>query len=318
MKYLNSKIKLKSVGFIVLLALSTLTYAQSPNGPTSIGYSLESCYHLLTPSNTNNTLNVLNVGAFNFKFSNNAGARPDHIRIKMFDDNGNFIGYNYHEIGLADDVFTVTQHPDHGVLVSVVGFDVVNAKWVINQNKMLFPENATTVEITAYHWTGDAGNQTLDPNNFKLRFNLFKAEDAFTLEPWEDDCFTFDNFNMRYTHILDGFCGSLSNPIITLIPPPPSGSGWNEDFTQQVFFNTLTNINQPHWQGGVSWCDDACMDATAPHYITNPVTCGCVDFEVKVMLEPCPTGPADCPPVEIVLPLKICCDCDVRETAPQN
>ncbi|MFT5725453.1 MAG: hypothetical protein ACI9JN_002578 [Bacteroidia bacterium] len=315
MKLFKSKTKRKTIGIFTLLMASS--FSLMAQGPTSSGYALESCYHLLSPSAANPSLNVLNLGDFEFKYSSNAGAQPDHIRIKMYDQLGEFMGYNYHSIGIADDMFPVIAHPDHGIVVAANAFDVGSGLWVLNRNTFRFPEEVTRVEITTFHWTGDAGSKTLDPSNRKLTLNLLNGEQAFTLEPTNGSCFTFDNFHMKYSHILDGFCGYLSDPVLTLAPPPPNGSGWNDQFTQDIDFNRSIQISQPQWQGGASWCDDECQNATSPYYITQPVTCGCVDFTVKLVLSPCPTSSENCPPLNLELPLKICCDCDIRETPPQ-
>lgn len=318
MKFLKSTIKFTLAGFIVLLVTSTASFGQGTTGTTSSGYNIQSCYHVLNPSNSNPTLNVLNTGGFKFNYSNNAGARPDYVKIVTYDKSGVFMGFNYHSMGIADGTFHIAQHPVHGDLVAVMGYDVYEDLWVKNNNTFTFPEGAESVEITTYHWTGNVGQETLDESSYKLTFNLIDPSQAFSLDPTEQGCFTFDNFTIGYSHILDGFCGYLSNPKLSIAPPPPTGSGWNANFTQQLFFNTQTTINQPHWQGGTSWCDDACTGVTAPHYISDPVPCGCVDFDVTVELTPCPTADADCPIVEIKLPISICCDCDVREISPQN
>jgi hypothetical protein len=297
--------------FFTVLFGSTITTAFS-QGTTSSGYSIESCYQIILPSNANPTLNVLRAGTFGFKYTNNAGARPDQIRIKMYDQMGGFLGYDYHGIGIADDLFTVSLHPDHGVLVAVEGWDEWAGKWVVNRNSMIFPDDVATVEISTFHWTGDQGNQTLDESTRKLRFNLISLEDAFTLESQDGSCFTFDNFNVSISNMLDGFCGTLINPILSIAPPPPIGSGWSSTFTKSIPFHTPLAIDLPTNSNGLTWCEEKCTDVTAPAHSTYPVPCGCVDFFVDLKLAPCPTSDADCPIIDLRIPISVCCDCDVR------
>lgn len=316
MKIFTSQITIKAASCIAILAASiTNGFSQ---GTTSPGYDLSSCYHVLTPSNANPTLNVLNVGEFKFNYSNNPGAKPDFIRIQLFNRDGLFIGYDYDGIGISNNDFPIISHPDYGQIVSVQRYDDLSKKWLVNSNVVTWSGEIGRVEISSLHWTGDGGNKTLDKSTKKLKLNLVSIEDAFTLKSNNDDCFTFDNFNMSYLHNLDGFCGTLSNPLLKIAPPPPTGSGWNSEFSQQLPLNTIQKINQPEWDGGISWCDDQCTDIIAPHYVVDPVACGCVDFNVKLQMRPCPHADYNCPDIEIELPIVICCDCDVRETGPKN
>ncbi|MFT5480730.1 MAG: hypothetical protein ACI9NN_001698, partial [Bacteroidia bacterium] len=281
MKFFTSQTTIKVAGFIVLLATSiTNVYSQ---GPTSPGYALSSCYHILSPTNANPTLNVLNVGEFHFNYSNNAGAKPDYLRIKLRNKDGLFIGYNYDGIGISSNEFPVISHPDYGQIVAAQSFNEFSKKWLVNSNLITWPDEIGTVEISTLHWTGEEGNRTLDESTKKLTLNLISPEDAFTLESNNDDCFTFDNFNMIYLDNLDGFCGRLTDPLLSLAPPPPVGSGWNSNFSQQLVFNTTMDIDQPAWNDEISWCDEKCTDVFAPSYTTDPVPCGCVDFTVKLI-----------------------------------
>ena len=316
MKFFTSQFIVKTTGFIVLLACSSLpTLAQ---GPSSIGYSLSSCFHTLTPNNTGKTLNVLNLGEFHFDYTSNAGAQPDFIRIRLYDNTGEVIGYEYEHMGLGDDIYNVSRHPDYGMLVAVHGLDVWKEKWLVNKNEFIFSDYVGSVEITTYHWTGDEGSRTLDPSLYQLKLNLVSAEEAFKPNSNNAPCLTFDNFDLGIDHILNGFCGRLANASISLAPPVPVGSGWTSQFNQNTPMNTPLTINQPVHTNGQSWCENECTGVSAPAHVIEPISCGCVDFTLKCTLLPCTDADANCPEVEIELPLTICCDCDVRESYPQN
>ncbi len=318
MNFLNSKNTLRLASFIVLLSISSFTFGQGTNGPTSPGYTLESCYHLLSPSNTGKTLNVLNTGTFHFNYTNNAGARPDHIRIKMYDAMHGFLGYNYQSIGIADNVFPAFYHPYFGELITVTANDEVNNNLTFNTNPINFPPEAALVEITTYHWTGDAGSQTLDENNYKMTLNLLDVNDAFTLNSGDKDCFTFDDFLVDISHSLDGFCGNIINTEIESKPPFPDGSGWDDTYNEPIVLGVSTSLSQPVNDEGKTWCEQDVNTQTADWNLPDPVPSGCLEFNFKFKITPCNAADANCPDIELAIPITICCSCDVRPVGPQQ
>lgn len=318
MKFLKSTIKFTLAGFIVLLVTSTASYGQGTTGTTSAGYNIQSCYHVLNPSNSNPTLNVLNTGGFKFNYSNNAGARPDYVKIVTYDKSGVFMGFNYHSMGIADGTFHIAQHPVHGDLVAVMGYDVYVDLWVKNNNTFTFPEGAESVEITTYHWTGNVGQETLDESSYKLTFNLIEPSQAFSLDPTEQGCFTFDNFLANISHNLSGFCGNITQTQIESKPPFPGGSGWDETYIEPIVLGRSTSLRQPVNSEGKTWCQQEVNTQTTDGNFPDPVPSGCLEFNLKFKITPCSSADAECPDIELSLPITICCKCDVRPIGPQQ
>jgi|GEM_PF-1976784 len=316
MKFFTSQFIVKTTGFIVLLACSSLpTLAQ---GPSSIGYSLSSCFHTLTPNNTGKTLNVLNLGEFHFDYTSNAGAQPDFIRIRLYDNTGEVIGYEYEHMGLGDDIYNVSRHPDYGMLVAVHGLDVWKEKWLVNKNAFIFSDYVGSVEITMYHWTGDKGSRTLDPSLYQLKLNFVSPDEAFAPKSNNAPCLTFDNFDLGIDQPLNGFCGRFRSPQLTPRRPIPDGSGWNPNNNYDVVFGQHISIPQPQTDNGVSWCDDERTKQNASPTAPNPVPSGCINFDLKYELEPCANANANCPTVDIIKTISVCCTCDVRPIGPSN
>ena len=316
MKFFTSQTILKAAGFTVLLALTSFTALAQ--GPTSVGYSLNSCYHTILPNNTGQTLNVLNLGEFQFSYSSNAGAKPDFIRIQLFNDDGVFLGYDYEQIGISDGLFNVIHHPQYGPLVAAYKYDDNSNEWVTNNNKFVFPDHVGSAQITTYHWTGTEGDYTVDPSNYTLNINLLKADEAFSPNSNNAQCLTFNNFNLGIEHNLDGFCGTFTKPVMTPALPIPQGSGFTPGSTIDIVFGHTIQIDQPTTDQGVPWCEDERNQQVTGPNIPYPVPSGCINFELKYELKPCSTADYECPNIEIIQPIKVCCSCDIRPTNPMN
>ena len=316
MNLFKTKISIKLACLTVLLAgIFTFSKAQ---GPSSIGFDIASCYHVLQPNNQDVTYNVLNLGLFHFNFSNNMGAVPDRIRVETYDENGSPIPFDYQYSGLSDDKFPEIYHPDYAHLASTYAYDIETNKFIFNQNMFEFNANVKSVVITGFHWTGEPGEEVLEANNYNIKMNFLSVDEAFDFHSNNGECLTFDNFNLGYTTNLDGFCNNIYDPILSVIGPPSALMHFNSNVSIPVDFNQNKILSLPSGQDFNGWCTETCTNVSAPHTAPEPVGCGCINFKVKFTLKPCPHANADCPEINMEKTISICCFCDVRTIGPSN
>lgn len=195
--------------------------------------------------------------------------------------------------------------------------DMVSAKYYDNEvyhyntNLFYLGDSVKSLTITPVAISGGVYSY-----GARIHIDLKTPQEAFTFESIDDNCFTFDDFSVVYSTILDNLCHP---PDARLKSVPPSLPGW-QLYNEAVDWGSSRTIPTPE-----NFCPDECTGATAPYTTPDPVPCGCIPFELEITLYPCDEMPQveppqafACPPLTFTVPLEICCECDVRETPPAN
>ncbi len=279
---------------------------------------IESCYQKIDiASAVGNPKKVLNLnGQTTFKFgqtgnpSSGVNLITDKIRIQVLDANG-IVGDLFNLGGghsLSDGIFNWVWIGDSIPLIEIKK-NIEGADYIVNPNVFTFG-NITGTIITTY----DQNNTIRESINLEFVNNL---EDAFAFSPGNSaSCYTFDPFKMEFSTVLDNLCEGVDvklnipfgSPASSFFSPNYSVS-FNDLFGRYSYFKT-TNLTRTMNNG--NWCEQC--NNIAAEWVPEPVPCGCVDFDLHITLKSC----KDCPDLDLILSIPICCSCDIRSSLPQN
>jgi hypothetical protein len=245
---------------------------------------------------------------------------PAYIRIKAFDINNNellFDPNNQWLLGLSSPAFpwlyqtntyfededeNIIYHP--GYVIDI--FD--NENQVSNSGWFSIDYSVSKVEIYTYFETTGTGG-TIYVSSNKTEINFTSAQNAFNVSNTSgNSCQTFDDFNASVANILDGFCGNITSKITDHpfnVAYPPTGL--------EISYSLGDDANLSAFENHCDQCNN--VSAPPPSQMPNPVTCGCVLFNMELTIEPCPEY-YQCPSLILDYDIQICCRCDVRSQDP--
>ncbi|MCB9246703.1 MAG: hypothetical protein H6606_09770 [Flavobacteriales bacterium] len=202
-------------------------------------------------------------------------------------------------------------------IISLAGFyflkSVLNEETPLVWNDLTFSFDlnlSSTYRITPYY-VAQQGSISAGSNDLIIVFVHPSEVLSVSRDPITNPgCNTFDNFIMEVEYDLEGFCGIFSNT--RLESPGWMPPGWPQDWGVDVEYGDLYTFNIP-----IGSCD-ACLNAHAPYDAPLPVPCGCLTLNLGGTIIPCENAPAECEPTTWWTSVEVCCECDVRDLAPEN
>jgi hypothetical protein len=310
MKHKNTKTSIYWKHFIsilfsgILFITTNLSMAQGANG----GLTINNCYQFLNVDDPTEDFNVLKGQKLWFNYAENYW--PKALSIKTVDVNNVekvWSVEDYNGSGLKGD-YPYWFHP----YTTDEGLDVVPLKrysgsaegYIKNRYAFSVGEDVKTIELKIWGFPENGEEHLLE---HKVTMDVLSIEEAFSFtNPLNESCFTFENFHVNLSSVLDGFCGDA---IGYLWQVPPLANPNNQidpiklEFKEPISLSTLDG-----------YCE-SCINATASSSLPEPVPCGCSNFSIDINIKPCQSTeprPIECPDLNFSLPIDICCDCDVR------
>ncbi len=302
--------------FFTAAALSGQTGDGGGHGSPSPYVYIKTCFQVLNITEDNLSFSILNNGT-SFRINGvPISSLPTYFLIEEWDINGADV-YNYNELSDAD--YSVYNHPTTGD--ELIEYNKqINGSWAVNNNLFHFDSEVTRIVFTEYR--DDPNNPGQLVPGFKTTLNVRNPEDIFEAWRWNgsssgapptEKCLEFNDFLLDVTNDLPGFCSNLSAGDITLTPPTPVG--WPSNFSHAVQIKDFQNRTVPTPE---NYCEDKCSEMEAPPNHPEPVPCGCIEFDLEIILEPCDDANFPCPTLNFTIPLTICCTCDVRKDMGSN
>jgi len=280
---------------------------------------IASCYQKLNMLQFGGAANLLNLGGtINYRFTD--FGMPPHftlqtkfVRIEIFDGT---VFKDINEVGLGwtleDDDFEWVPTTVGGNTFPVITIKMnVTGGYEINPNTFTFG-NFNQARLTLFDNLNTGGIGTFQANLINT------VQEAFPMIPSGNAiCYTFTPFSYNISSILDGLCSSNMNINFRLPAGSPHAGyfppNWNVQQSLSNNGSRIDNFNIPN----STWCDQ-CLNVVAPHYLPDPVPCGCMEIEVMISIAPCSNSPSGCPTLELAFPIEVCCDCDVRLAPPND